>query len=452
MIVPISCKEPVLVENEVSAEAKQEEMLKMMSLASTLLEKVAQSEPARQELVDAALERIYGSQDVLFRDLFESAPKGARASQLRTSNFRSAWSTAKAELAADSKARGAFGSELKVLEKWLADNHIVAWMPMFSILKQFNIPINDITITYHPLIQDSVSTGVRINLADGKRSTVSKVNKRYVDDHPTWVIMPAEKYEGKYTVEQPKSANGRKRLDDLTPVGSPLSPSIYKNCQTIDNNWIVQTKFFQYRLITDWDPELFGGDSEVTILRASADGGVINTANGFLPGGATYVIWENVTVPYDDIQRMRWGDLWYSNQYTTDLDDNWKTVEAEQKILILDDDTGSLKFSGEVGAGWSGTTVSATAKINVTYDDVRAHNNGNIKFYNPIDRCSYFATANKDGGNGLTQPESQQVRIVNVFNFRLTFPYTAGTRSPGWRINQVDGSYYYFPMKFIQLP
>ena len=429
----------------------------MMSLASTLLEKVAQNEPARQELIDAALERIYGSQDVLFRDLFDSAPKGARASQLRTSNFRSAWNTAKAELAADPKARGAFGSDLKVLEKWLADNHIVAWMPMFSIWKQFNIPVSDITITYHPLIQDSVSTGTRVSLKDGKKSFVEKVNKKYADVNATWVIMPAENYESGYAKERGNSANGRKMLTDITPVGSPDSPTRYKDCRLYDDNWIVQTKFFQYRLVTDWDPGLFGGDTEVTILRASADGGVrINDQGQFLPGGATYVIWEDVTVPYDDIKRMRWGDIWYENTKDFSLDDNWKTVEAEQKLLILDDDTGNFSFSGEVSAGWSGTAPSASSKIAISYDANRSFHSGDIKFYNTIDRCSYFADADKDGGKGLTQPESTQTFAVP---YQVPFypyirysyvPLTVGTRSRGWQIRHTDGFSYYFPLKFIQ--
>ncbi len=320
---------------------------------------------------------------------------------------------------------------------------------MFSIWKQFNMPINDITITYHPLVQDSVSTGIRINLKDGQKSSITKVNKRYADEHPTWVIMPAENYEHGYSKEEPKKANSR-RAADITPVGSNDSPTRYKDCRNYDDNWIVQTKLFQYRLITDWDPGLFGGDTEVTILRASADGGVQSTATGFQPGGATYVIWEDVTVPYDDIKRMRIGDIWYDSQRDFTLDDNWKTQEAEQKLLILDD-TGSLTFSGEVSAGWSGTAPSASAKITVTYDANRTFHNGNIKYYNTIDRCAYFAEANKDGGSGLTQPESQQtvnVQIVPWLIIPVTF--TVGTRSPGWQIRQTDGFSYYFPMKFIR--
>jgi hypothetical protein len=427
-----------------------------MHQVALLLREVAKDEKARNEIIEAANQRIYGHQDILFRDLFGFSGRGKRASNLKISGFVEAFKAAKGNMAKNSRDNTRLSTEpdkidLSRIEEWLAENKMVIYAPMFSLFKEFNIDINDITVTFHPLVQDTLNYGYKIDLQSGQKTLVEKVNKAYVEEHPTWVIMPAENYERGYQQEDafPLTLEN-KRTDggDPTPIGSPENNTRYIDCRQVASGSIVDTKFLEFRMTSDWDSGLFGGDTEVTILRASGD--ITFTNGAFVPSASTYTIWQDETIPYDDIKRMRtFTDLWFSSNVPA-FDDNWKVEETEQKLLILDDDTGNFTFEGEVGVGYKDGKPSVDAKVNVKYKDSKTFNNGDIKFYNTIDRCSYLASANKDDAYGITQPQRSISAVINIGPFKFPVTYQGGTLSPGWKIYNVDGFQFYLPFKIYK--
>jgi hypothetical protein len=208
VVLLISCsKEQQEVIVDPIFDSQQREMLLKMKDVSTLIAQFAENEEIKMELDQMIKLKMYNDDYILFRDLFTPTSNDKlKSAKIESTAFERAFNNA-------TNSSGFKSGEIDDLKNYLVSNNLVLYIPypieMFPEDKR--IP----TISYHPLINDSINEGfqaiIKNNIIEGINTVI--VNDDYALENFCYIVVPAgrlgyesENYQMK-SVENSTSAN-----------------------------------------------------------------------------------------------------------------------------------------------------------------------------------------------------------------------------------------------------
>lgn len=325
-----SCsKDQQEIVSDPQVDLNQRELLSKMKEASLVIAQFSENEEVKKELDRMIKLKMYNDDFVFFKDLFTpSSNEKLKSANIETTAFEKAFDNANANSGLKSK-------EIDDLKDYLIANNLVLYIPYPEEMypEDKRIP----TISYHPIVNDSISEGFQPVIKNDKVREYKTVivNYAYALKNLCYLIVPAELLS--YEIEK----------QQLKSIEAPTSGQHYE---------VRIGKAMCYR---HYDG-LFGGGSEIIFGIVTGD---INLTNGqvtAVPKGFMK------TIPRLSI------DLGYHVDINTMYLADWTPSLTQVSVFIFEDDpegtreasgsvktTASTKLSGNGTAGNSSSTGTA---------------------------------------------------------------------------------------------
>ncbi len=429
----------------------QKELLNTMEMTSKCIGQVLLNKQALDELITVISEEYQGEGQLPFKFLFDdtNVPELVSSMDIFATDFDNEMKILLDELNTSGTSSL---TDMNSLQQYIEVNNLGIYVPYYEDFDWKNI--DEITVSYHPLINDSENTGIKYDLLSKKIMTEVTVNDEYAINNPSILIVPIENCSDCISVKTAaaiqsvafiddfiddgddngdtdgnagggstggggNSGGGNGRTDGTNESVLTTDPRNY-NCNDLDNDDIVTVLMPEMRLTRHLDSGVFGGGSEVSFFRAF---GTINfTPQPFAATGNVDRLINKVKIKRRDIKNDNWvstGIIFY--------DDNWTPTELDQEIAVFDIDDFPVafqSFTGTVGVmprmGSTGTGVTGNVMVGFTQN--RA-GRGNIIHQNDINRCAMLVDAAENLGAGLRN---------------------------GWQIRRAAGFEWYFQLRVRQ--
>jgi len=212
--------------------------------------------------------------------------------------------------------------ELNALRKELASQNLEIYLPY---RQEFNWnSISQVTVTWDPLTEDSVSKGEMMSLNNLKSAIaqpVNNINESYVISNPTVLIRQID--PGDYTFDTNGSSGSGTSGSGVTSVW--LTKNIdYTKVPEAD---IVLVTIPSVKLDHNYRWWI-GGSSQITIYRASGDLKFDNTGD-LIPSASKYRLIYHHKISRYDVKKHHWvgvNIIW---------DDDWQEHENTEQFVLV---------------------------------------------------------------------------------------------------------------------
>jgi hypothetical protein len=357
-------------------------LLEYLKTTASVLGNLITDPEIRSEIVYGVALDYQGDSQILLAHLLDESDKAFYARK-SPSKFRKEFLN---KLGVESE-RGRIAGTSDFID-YLTGHNVGIYAPYFS----FHDWNEDITITYHPLNNESSNYGIHY-MPDNSGSYITEeviVDDSYAVNNPTLILLPVE--------DCPDCIEACPSDLCINPVDNATSslPTLPRDadCRNYGPQQIITVYMTELMLDTHWD-DLFGGATEVTAYRAE---GAIDFSKPNLAGASVYKLIDDLRIKREHIKNKRWV-----SSTITYFDDNWKIEESNQVIALYDKDDFPVSFKdlkGEVSVGVKDGKPSFDVKVSAQFERKDAER-GYLKYYNQRDRCAMMAKAKTNIGNGL---------------------------------------------------
>lgn len=346
------------------SEAEQVQIETMQQLQSVLL-RIIKDKAVRDEIIAEASETYDGDTDAYMSRLLHVDNDEAKAS--------SAFAKAFQDVVASDVASGRVTDNEADLEQQILDHKLVIYAPYYD---EFDWDaLQEVTITYHPLIRDDSNEGLLFDL-EQEISEVVGVDDAYAFEHPTLIIKPAE--AERVSFEKSNAAGARTNSTTI---------------QQLSVGWVKCTRQYD---------GLFGGGSE---FKFCIIGGKVDE----MTEAQSFESIVSINLRRKDIRKENWKKFYY------ELDDNWVAPEDSRMFGLIEFDKNSteheLNFSAKVKIQG---LVETLAEYTITIESKE----GWIKTDTYSDRTSFAAFNQIDMGQGV----KDNYRIYKSGSVQWTLP------------------------------
>lgn len=262
--------------------------------------------------------------------------------------------------------------------------------------------IQNITVTYDPVIRDDFSSGYRYDLNTGEKVFVSKVDEKYLEQNPTIIVLPKDHTE--YTKA-------------VTTIPDGLIKQNITNSESIREQDILYTTVQSIRVnksAKGWCGAI-SNKLKLAIYRASGDVEFLD--NGELKASGRCHKPILIAISKKDLKASKWKD---NVNYL--FDDDWDLHEYNQKIYFASEHNmggSAQKINTDVGIGYKDKKFTADLGFNVNLS-FSLSRNSILREHNELTRKSILATNvhQPNPHNGFTVRSYGPVDIV--YNFFYT--------------------------------
>jgi len=314
----------------------QQELLSKMKEASMVIAQFAENEDVQKELDQMIKLKMYNDDFVFFKDLFSpSSNEKLKSANIETTAFEKAFNNAVT-------STGLKSGEINDLKDYLTSNNLVLYIPypieMYPDKKQ--VP----TISFHPLVNDSINEGVQAIIENNKVKGYKNVtvDDAYALKNLCYLIVPA--MELSYESEDAKA----------------------KSAENVSAGYHYEIRIKLSRCFKQYDG-IFAGGSEIYFGNgepAIANGHVTAPPKGFSHSFSRSEILWNTLKNINTLFIADWSEDKTQIVMFVYEDDNEGSVEVAGTAKIthtsaLADTTSSVKTS----TGWeTGVSVKTTYK------------------------------------------------------------------------------------------
>ncbi len=318
--------------------------------------------------------------------------------------------------------------ELNALRKELASQNLEIYLPY---RQEFNWnSISQVTVTWDPLTEDSVSKGEMMSLNNLKSAVaqpVNNINESYVISNPTVLIRQID--PGAYTFDTNGSSGSGTSGSGVTSVW--LTKNIdYTKVPEAD---IVLVTLPRVKLDHNYRWWI-GGSSQITIYRASGNL-KFNSTGDLIPSASKYRLIYHHKISRYDVKKHHWvgvNIIW---------DDDWQEHEnTEQFVLIsyqgkfvITSSSLDIKGTTQIGYDLVKKKVSATATVAATFE-IKLGPHNILRYNNQVSRRSLLAHV----VGGILHDQNGNLIVHNVNGV----PYT---------VRKADELEYYFNVNWTHV-
>ncbi|MFB6318714.1 hypothetical protein [Saccharicrinis sp. FJH54] len=344
-----------------------------MDDASKVLASMADNKDVTDEISFIISKHMYSDDFVFFRDLFN--PEDNKV--LKSAGFNQSVFESEFDRALDQMKLKSTGFD--DLKQFLIDNNLALYVPY--PLEEYNENNRIPTISFHPLVNDSINCGYEYKSETGLKSTeilsdpyeIVTVNEEYAEEKPVYLIVPKE-------IEEP-----------TVPTIDPIDPVATNEINEVKVGWVYLTKQLD---------GLFDGGSELRFEQGAVNVGTDGHVTGTF---TTYISC--------DISRWRIGKAMggYESGFVSlsvPWDTNWKPEETENIFGVWEEDkkseltfgsTAKFTFGQDVKDTTTGIEYKKGQEISMSISK-KIYSQDQIIYVMPWDRNWYFATNKANNG------------------------------------------------------
>jgi hypothetical protein len=344
----------------------QKLLLEKMDETAQILIKFADNEEVNAEISLLIKKNMYKDDFIFFKDLFNPEDNSILKSiSMTETNFSKAFKQASAGLVLKS-------GSINDLTNFLIENNVALYVP-YS-LENYPDDRQTPTISFHPLINDSLNYGYKqlsgnsfksATFNDVEYEKVDGVCEEYAQEYPVYLIVP-------------------KDFEDTQLKGANANLSSNK-VHEIQVGWVFLTKHYD---------GLFNGGSE---LRFTVGGVTIGT-NGHVTGTLRQQIPCDISRQMINDAKDNYWKGW--KELKTVLDTNWEVADKELAIVVWeydqrDEKTVSLGAKRTAGMEFKDPSTGITYKVGDEVSStvsVKYYSDDDIIYAMPWDRDWFMAT------------------------------------------------------------
>ena len=298
---------------------------------------------------------------------------------------------------------------------------------------EFYVPYSDnfesvpseITVGYHPLVQEDWTDGYRI-AEDGTKEYVPYIDDEYAQQNLTVIVMPKDNNVYDQVLTPIGSSDFSPIISPILPI-NPTTPSIpnglikenVTNSALIDEDDVLYTNIQAIRVNgTSW-MKFLQTKQRLAIYRASSD--IVWDENIYKFSSATFHKPVSIAIPRKDCRNCKWyvGNMVF--------DDDWDLHETNQKIFFVSEHNsgGNITLKGNVSVGLQNgvPSVEASAEVEAT---LTIGNHSILRAHNELIRKSILANNVGDLGGGTYSIDDTgfAIRRYGIVDIVFTFNYT----------------------------
>jgi len=194
-LVLFSCgnNETVIDNSQTGLSIEQKEMIKKMEDASKIILQMVTNDEVNSELNCLIQHQMYGDDYIPFKDLFfPNKNDKLKSSVVGETAFAKAFNDI-----SNLKSQG-----LEVLKDYLVENNLAIYIPypLSDYPEERRIP----TITFHPLLNDSVNIGFEPIIKNLELISYNEVAvcENYTLEHPVYIVVPISRLDTSYGNEE----------------------------------------------------------------------------------------------------------------------------------------------------------------------------------------------------------------------------------------------------------
>lgn len=264
--------------------------------------------------------------------------------------------------------------------------------------------IQDITITYDPLIREDYSDGYKYNLTTGEKEFINRVDETYMEENPTIIVLPKDNTVYTKSVKTAEISNGLIKQNITNSALIREQDILYTTVQSIRVN----------KSAKGWCGAI-SNKLKLAIYRASGDVEFLD--NGELKASGRCHKPILIAISKKDLKASKWKD---NVNYL--FDDDWDLHEYNQKIYFASEHNmggSAQKINTDVGIGYKDKKFTADLGFNVNLS-FSLSRNSILREHNELTRKSILATNvhQPNPHNGFTVRSYGPVDIV--YNFYYT--------------------------------
>jgi len=280
------------------------------------------------------------------------------------------------------KSSNSIGDELYSLKQVLAKENLEIYLPY---RQEFNWnSISQITVTWAPLTQYSISEGVIMplnNLKSTHAQRVNNIDEKYVAHHPTVLVRPIN--PGDYLPSINGSSGSGTSSSGVTSKWLTTNLD-YTKVPEADTFFVTIPRVKLNHNYRGW----LGGSSQIIIYRASGNLKFNSTGN-LIPAASTVNLGLYKISRYDVHHNIwvRVNIIW---------DNNWQEYENTDQFILISHQgifSGSkLDFKGAVEIGYDVVKkkVSATAMVAANFE-IKTGSRCILRYNNDVSRRRFLA-------------------------------------------------------------
>ena len=319
------------------------------------------------------------------------------------------------------KSSNSIGDELDSLKQVLAKENLEIYLPY---RQEFNWnSISQVTVTWAPLTQDTISEGEIMplnNLKSASAQPVNNIDEKYVVENPTVLVRPIDPTD--YTIIENNGGGTGGGTGGFEPTIRWVTTNL--DYTKVSEKDVLSVYLPRLRLLKNYRHGWLGGSSQITIYKAW--GKIIRDNSGdLIPSADKNRLIYNFKISREDVKDSVWKTV---NIF---WDDDWDLHENTEQFVLVSRQgifSGSkLDIKGSVKIGYDFVKMVATANATVSANfEITTERRNILRYNNGLSRRGALANVVGDIGAGtiLDNGVHYTIRTADALQYYFKFKWT----------------------------